>query len=167
VSGKLNDLEKEVILILSRRIRAMWSDIKSDVDDRFKKQYSGSGFDVIFSRSLKRLIEKGVIWKHSFGGSVRPGYWITAKGSVLANKIQYGLSVEDIYRDEVLAFGYVLQHLRDDAVIFCMGNSVLDYFTHFKESLMELDLEKFIEEIKLYDMIIESDEDPLGLAGLV
>ena len=136
-------------------------------DDQFKRRYVGSGFDVVYSRALNRLVDRGIIWKMRFGGSRRPGYWITPKGSVLANKIQNGLSVEDIYRDEVLAFGYVLQHLRDDAVIFCMGNSVLDYFTHFKESLMELDLEKFIEEIKLYDMIIESDEDPLGLAGLV
>ena len=167
MSGKLNDLEKEVILILSRRVRAMWSDIKSDVDDRFKKKYVGTGFDVIFSRSLKRLVEKRVIWKHSFGGSVRPGYWITPKGSVLANKIQYGLSVEDIYRDEVLAFGYILQRVRDDAIISCEGNSVLDYFRHFKEVFLGLDLEMFIEEIKVYDMIIESDEDPLELSGLI
>jgi len=163
MSGKLNDLEKEIVLVLSRRIRARWSDIKSDVDNRFKKQYAGSGFDVIFSRSLNRLVESGVIWRHSFGGSVRPGYWITAKGSVLANKIQCGLSVVDVYRDEVLAFGLVLQRLRDDAIISCDGISVLDYFRHFKEILLGLDLEMFIEEIKVYNMIIECDVDPLSL----
>ena len=167
MSQRLNDLETEILMILSNRVRARWKDIKADVGDEFKKKYSGSGFDVVFSRCLKRLTERGIIWKMRFGGSRRLGYWITPKGSVLVNKIQNGLSVEDIYRDEVLAFGYVLQHLRDDAIIYCMEDSVLDYFMHFKESLMELDLEKFIEEIKLYDMIIESDEDPLGLADLV
>ena len=167
MSGKLNDLEQEIILILSNRIRARWSDIKSDVDNKFKKQYSGTGFDVIFSRSLNRLVERGIIWKHSFGGSVRPGYWITSKGSVLANKILYGLSVEDVFRDEMLAFGYVLKRLREDAVIMCEGKSVLDYFELFKKTLMELDLEKFIKEIEVYDMIIESDEDPLELSDLI
>ena len=166
MSGKLNDLEKEIIRILSNRVRAMWSDIKTDVDERFKKRYSGSGFDVVFSRSLKRLVGKGVLWKQRFGGSRRPGYWITPKGSVLANKILYGLCVEDVYRDEVLAFGYVLQRLRDDAIISCSEDSVVEYFRQFKETLLGLDLETFVMELRVYDMILESDVDPLVLSEL-
>lgn len=142
----------------------MWSDIKNDVDDKYKIRYSGSGFDVVFSRSLNRLVDRRVIWKMRFSGNRRAGYWITPKGSVLANKLLYGLSVEDVFRDEVLAFGYVLQRLRDDAIISCKEENVVEYFKQFKQALLELDLETFIEEMQVYNMIIESDVDPLDFS---
>ena len=82
---------------------------------------------------------------------------------MLAGKIKHGLSVEDIYRDEILAFGWVLLRLRNDAVITCEGDSVLDYFMRFKELILGLDLEMFVEELKVNDMVIDSAEDPLDL----
>lgn len=163
MSLRLNDLEKEIVLILSNRIRARWTDIKADVGEVHKIQYEGTGFDVVFSRSLKRLVERNILWKMSFGGSTRPGYWISAKGDVLAQKIKHGLSVEDVFRDEILAFGYVLRKLRNDAILTCGGDSVQDYFLRFKELILGLDLEMFVEAVKLSDMIIESYEDPLDL----
>ena len=163
MSLRLNDLEKEIVLILSNRIRARCTDIKADVDEGFKKKYIGSGFDVVFSRSLNRLVSRKIIWKMRIRGFVRPGYWISPKGDVLAWKIKHGLSVEDIYRDEILAFSSVLHRLRNDAVITCEGDGVLDYFKRFKELILGLDLEMFVEEVKINDMIIDSGEDPLDL----
>ena len=55
MSQRLNDLETEILMIVSNRVRARWKDIKADVGDEFKKKYSGSGFDVVFSRCLKRM----------------------------------------------------------------------------------------------------------------
>ena len=163
MSLKLNDLEKEIVLSLSNRVRARWTDIKADVSEVHKKQYKGTGFDVVFSRSLNRLVDRKIIWKMRIRGSVRPGYWISPKGNVLAWKIKHGLSVEDIYRDEILAFSSVLHRLRNDAVTTCEGDGVLDYFKRFKELILGLDLEMFVEEVKIHDMIIESYEDPLDL----
>ena len=162
MSGRLNDLEQEIIRIMSNRVIARWTDIKSDVDDRFKKQYSGSGFDVVLSRSLKRLVEKKILWKKGRGG-----YVISGKGSVLADKIVAGLGVEDVYRDEVLAFSGVLQRLRDEAIIWAESDSVEEYFRVFRESVVSLDVRRFVEEKRLYDVIIDSDEDPLSLVSLV
>ena len=163
MSGRLNDLEQEIIRIMSNRVIARWTDIKSDVDDRFKKQYSGSGFDVVLSRSLKRLVEKKILWRKKGRG----GYVISGKGSVLADKKVAGLGVEDVYRDEVLAFSGVLQRLRDEAIIWAESDSVEEYFRVFRESVLSLDVRRFVEEKRLYDMIIDSDEDPLSLASLV
>jgi len=163
MSGRLNDLEQEIIRIMSNRVIARWTDIKSDVDDRFKKQYSGSGFDVVLSRSLKRLVERKILWRKKG----RSGYVISGKGSVLADKLVAGLGVEDVYRDEVLAFSGVLQRLRDDAIIWAESDSVEEYFRVFRESVLSLDVRRFVEEKRLYDMIIDSDEDPLSLASLI
>jgi len=167
MSQRLNDLETEILKILSNRVRARWKDIKADVGDEFKKKYSGSGFDVVFSRCLNRLVERNIIWKQKVRGVKRHSYLITAKGNGLAWKLKRGLSVEDLFRDEMLAFGTILQSLRNDAIIMSEGESVLDYFTYFKKLVVELDLETFIRELKIYYSIIDSDEDPLDLSDLM
>ncbi len=166
MSQRLNDLETEILVILSNRVRARWKDIKADVGDEFKKKYSGSGFDVVFSRCLKRLTERGIIWKRQIRGVKRYSYYITAKGNGLAWKLKPGLSVEDVFRDEVLAFGTILQNLRNDAIIMTEGESVLDYFTYFKKLVVGLDLETFIRDMKIYYSIIDSVEDPLDMSDL-
>jgi hypothetical protein len=167
MSQGLNELEKEIIIVLSNRIRGRWKDIKADISDEFKNKYDGSGFDVVFSRSLKRLEAKGIIFKHKYGGLKRPGYMITGKGGVLALKIKHCLSVEDLARDEMLAFGLVLKQLRDDAIIMSKEDLVSEYFKCFKELVIDLDSESFIEELKVYERIIDSDEDPLNLSSLM
>jgi hypothetical protein len=167
MSQRLNELEKEIIIVLSNRIRGRWKDIKADVRDEFKNKYDGSGFDVVFSRSLKRLEAKGIIFKHKYSGLKRPGYMITGKGGVLALKIKHGLGVQDVLRDELLSFGLILQRLRDDSIIMSEGDLVSDYFKCFKELVMELDLETFIEELKVYERIIDSNEDSLNLSSLM
>ena len=166
MSQRLYDLETEILMILSNRIRARWRDIKADVGDEFKKKYSGSGFDVVFSRCLNRLTERGIIWKQKARGVKRYSYLITAKGNGLVWKLKHGLRVEDVFRDEILAFGAVLQSLRDDAILLSEGESVLDYFTYFKKLVVELDLEDFIRELEIYYSIIDRVEDPLDMSDL-
>jgi hypothetical protein len=163
VSYRLNDLEKELMLIMSKRIRARWTDIKNDVSPIFKKEYKGTGLDVIISRSLTRLVERRYLWKQRFGGSKRPIYLLSARGRVLARKIQYGLSVEDLFRDELIAFSLLLQRLRDDAITTISSESVVDYFNHFKERVNGIDVEDFIERLKINDMIIEREIDLLDI----
>ncbi len=83
MSQRLNDLETEILMILSNRVRARWKDIKADVGDEFKKKYSGSGFDVIFSRCLNRLVERDIIWKRKISGVKWYSYVITARAHLL------------------------------------------------------------------------------------
>ena len=115
---------------------------------------------------MKRLTERGIIWKQKVRGVKRYSYMITAKGNGLAWKLKRGLSVEDLFRDEVLAFGAILQSLRNDAIIMSEGECVLDYFTYFKKLVVELDLETFVRDLKIYYSILDSDEDPLDLSDL-
>ena len=157
MSQRLNDLETEILMILSNRVRARWKDIKADVGDEFKKKYSGSGFDVVFSRCLNRLVERDIIWKRKIREVKRYSYVITAKGNGLAWKLKRGLSVEDLFRDEVLAFGAILQSLRNDAILMSEGESVLDYFTYFKKLVVGLDLETFVRDLEIYYSIIALD----------
>jgi hypothetical protein len=148
---------------MSYRIQARWTDIKNDIGPMYKKEYKGTGLDVIISRSLGRLVDRRYLWKQRFDGSKRPVYLLSPWGRVLVRKIQYGLSVEDLYRDEVAAFGFVLQRLRDDAIISITSESVVDYFNHFKEQVNGIDIEDFIERLKVNEMIIEREIDPLNM----
>ena len=162
MSFRLNELEQAIVLLLSDRIHCRWTDIKNDLPDRYKK-YDGSGFDVVLSRSLNRLVEWNIIWKMPFGGSSQLSYWISPRGDALASNIKHGLSVVDIYRDKVLAFSAVLHRLRNDTVISCMGDSSLDYFLYFKELVMNLDYETLVNELRVVGMAIEGGRDPLDL----
>jgi hypothetical protein len=159
-----NDLEKEILSILSRRIKAHWTDIKHEVSDSYKTRYSGSGFDVVLSRSLKRLIDHGLLWKNSIGGSPRPGYWISAKGDVLAWKIDHGLDVFDVSRDMVYAFSYILHRLRNDAIIYAESDNITDYFKEFRTLVNKIDEEAFLRELLVNEMLIDNLDDPLDLS---
>jgi len=162
MSGRLNPLEEEILLIMSNRVRGRWTDIKGDIDEMHKRQYSGSGFDVVFSRSLKRVVDRDILWKHK-GGSSHPVYYLSPKGSSLADKIRHGLSVEDKYRDSVLAFSSIIRWHRNMAVITVQSDNVVDYFNYFKKQINEIDVEQFLEELWINERIILSDEDPLDL----
>ena len=114
MSIRVNELEEEIIKLLSRRVMARWSDIKADLPDK-EKNYEGTGFDVIMSRSLNRLIDNGYVEKQRYGSYPYKRYSLTEKGTVLSWKINTGLRVDDLVRDKVLAFGLALRWIKNEA----------------------------------------------------
>ena len=164
MSGRLTELDEEILKIISNRTRARWTEIKGDLSEVHKKPYKGTGLDVVLARSLKRLVDRDMILKYPVGSS-RPYYILSAKGGVILNKIQHGLSVEDKYRDAVLAFSSILLWHRNMAVISVTSDNVVDYFTYFKERINEIDVEQFLEELWINEQVIYNNIDPLSLAN--
>jgi hypothetical protein len=164
MSGRFNSLEKEILTVMANRVIARWTDIKEDISEDHKKLYSGTGFDVVLSRSLKRLVERNMLWKRQNSNKSRSQYILSPKGSVFARRIRTGLNVMDTYRDSVLAFSSILQRLRNDTIITINSDRVVDYFTHFKELINMIDVETFLEKLWVNEQVICTIEDPLGLS---
>jgi len=69
--------------------------------------------------------------------------------------------VDDLVRDQVLALGLALQWIKNEAIIVAEDDDVHEYIARFKESLEALDIDALVDDVKLYETLIENDEDLL------
>jgi hypothetical protein len=87
-------------------------------------------------------------------------YVLNPAGMLLAYKLSTGIRVDDPIRDQVLAFGHALQWLKNRAIIEAEKDTIEDYFRCFKEAINELDAERFVSDIALFEDMLRDEEDP-------
>jgi len=75
--------------------------------------------------------------------------------------------VNDPVRDQVLAFGLALRWIKNEAIMAAEIDDIHDYFTCFKESIEALDIDTLVDDVKLYETMIENDEDPWDNTDLI
>lgn len=75
--------------------------------------------------------------------------------------------MDDLVKDQVLAFGLALRWIKNEAIIVVEMDDVHDYFTCFKESLKALDIDALVDDVKLYETLIKNEEDPWDDTDLI
>lgn len=159
MQGALQELDQEIMLLLNKLGRARWTDVKRNLSEETKNRLS-ENIDTYVTRSLKRLMNRGYVEKNTLGSYPKKRYCLTPAGNLVAYKIQHGIRVDDPLRDHVLAFGLTLQWVKNRAIIEAKRDDVRDYFKCYKEAVMALNIDRFIENVKISEDMMEDEEDP-------
>ena len=155
----LKPLDKEALLLINKLGRARWSEIKRNLTEKTKQEHNES-IDTYLTRSLKRLTRDGYIEKTTLGSYPRKRYWLTSVGNLVAYKLMNGLRVDDPIRDQVLAFGLTLQWLKNMAIIEAKEDDVREYFKLYRKAIMDLDIDKVIDDVKNRESRLTDETDP-------
>lgn len=159
MQGTLKELDQEILMLLNKLGRARWTDVKRNLSEETKGQLSDN-IDTYVTRSLKRLEKRGYVERNTLGSYPKERYCLTIAGNLVAYKIQHGIRVHDPLRDHVLAFGLTLQWLKNHAIIEAERDDVRDYFKCYQEAVASLDIDRFIDDVELYEDMLEGEEDP-------
>jgi DNA-binding PadR family transcriptional regulator len=155
----LKELDQEILTLLNKLGRARWTDVKRTLSEETKDRLS-ENIDTYMTRSLKRLEKRGYAENTTLGSYPRKRYCLTPAGNLVAYKIQHGIRVDDPLRDHVLAFGHTLQWLKNRAIIEADRDDVRDYFKCYQEAVASLDIDRFLDSVKISEDIMEDEEDP-------
>ena len=155
----MKELDQEILLLVNKLGRARWSEIKRNLIEETKQELNES-IDTYLTRSLKRLTRNGYIEKTTLGSYPRKRYWLTSVGNLVAYKLLNGLRVDDPIRDQVLAFGLTLQWLKNMAIIEAKKDDVREYFKLYRKAVMDLDIDNFLDDVKLLESMLEDETDP-------
>lgn len=159
MQGVMKELDQEILMLLNKLGRARWTDVKRNLSEETKTRLS-ENIDTYVTRSLKRLEKRGYVENTALGSYPKERYCLTIAGNLVAYKIQHGIRVDDPLRDHVLAFGLTLQWLKNHAIIEAERDDVRDYFKCYQKAVTSLDIDTFIDDVKIYEDMMEDEEDP-------